>query len=240
MRALLVNAIERATVSSVNGSLNYPASSIYDEFKRRKFKSLFPTDTLTIDLEAVSDLNSFYMAFHNAISGTVTFFDENLDPIGDTLSLDGALDIHTAYFDTITVRRIVVDMATIDADTKLFVGEIGAGVYTQFPDVILAGYDFAIQDGTVIQSSQGGQTSRNKGASLRSRDFTWPALTKMQLDAINIPLLAHGTGKTAFWDLFEDNRDFDPPMWAFVAKPREGTQANENQFNVKLSLQEAE
>ncbi len=240
MRALLANAVERATVTSVNGSLNYPASSIYDEFLRRKFKSLFDTDTLTIDLVETSDVNSFYIGFHNIATGTVTFFDETLTPVGDVLDLAGILDIHVAYFDTITVRRIVVDMATVDADTKLFVGEIGAGIYTQFPDVILAGYDFAIQDGTTIQSSQGGQTSRNKGSSLRSRDFTWPALTKAQFDAINTPVLSHGIGKTAFWDLFEDNRDFDPPMWAFVAKPREATQTNENQFNVKLSLQEAQ
>ncbi len=240
MRALLTNSIERATVTSLNGSLNYPASSIYDQFKRRKFKSLFDTDTMTIDLVETSNMNSFFLAFHNVASGSVTFFDDALSPVGDAIDLAGALDIHTAYFDTISVRRIVVNMDTGDANLKLFVGEIGAGVYTQFPDLILAGYDFAIDDGTTIQSSQGGQTSRNKGVSLRARDFTWPALTKIQFDAINASLLTHGIGKTAFWDLFEDNRDFDPPMWAFVAKPREATQTNENQFNLKLSLSEAE
>lgn len=238
MRALLVNAIERATVSSLNGSLNYPGEAIYHPFLRKKFKSLFNADTLTIDLEEVSAVNSFFMGFHNVTAGSVTFFDENLDPIGDVLDLTDALDIFTAYFDEIEVRRIVIDIET--TESQVFIGGVGAGVYLQFPEFILAGYDFAVDDGTTITSSSGGQTSRNKGAALRSRAFVWPALTKVQFDALNGPVLAHGIGKSAFWDLFEENREFDPPMWATVAKAREVNQVDENQFNFKLSLQEAQ
>jgi hypothetical protein len=138
----------------------------------------------------------------------------------------------------IEVRRIVIDNET--TESQVFIGGVGAGVYLQFPEFILAGYDFAVDDGTTITSSSGGQTSRNKGASLRSRAFVWPALTKVQFDALNGPVLAHGIGKSAFWDLFEENREFDPPMWATVTKAREVNQVNENQFNFKLSLQEAQ
>ena len=237
MRILFVNEIEGSGVTSVNGSLNYPAESIYHPFLRKKFKSLLSSDALTIDLDSAADMNCFFMGFHNVTAGTVSFFDGALSPVGTPLDLASALDIFVAYFSTISVKRIVVDVST--TSSQVFIGGIGAGVYQQMPIDLTASFPFEVTEATTISRSAGGQTSRNKAPSLRSRSWTWPDLDQTEKDDLDPIVLALGIGKPVWMDLFENNRTFDPPMYAFVKDERGLTNPSFNRYDMTINFQEA-
>jgi hypothetical protein len=238
MRILFVNEIEGAAVSSVSGSLNYPADAIYHPFLRKKFKSLLDNDALTIDLDAAVPMNSFFMAFHNVESGTVSFFDGTLTPVGTPLDMTAAAAFFVAYFSTISAKRIVVDVACGAA--QLYIGGIGAGTYRQMPDNVRDGYPFDVEDATSIARSPSGQTSRNAASPLRTRDFTWPNLDKSTADALDSNLLGLGIGKPVYVDLFEGSPEFDPPMYAAVSVPRVREHVGANRYNINVKFMESQ
>jgi hypothetical protein len=238
MRILFVNEIEGAVVTSVNGSLNYPAESIYHPFLRKKFKSLFDNDVLTIDLSETVDMNCFFMGFHNVTAGTVSFFDGALSPVGTPIDLASALGIFTSYFSTISVKRIVVE-AECAGSSQLYIGGIGAGVYQQMPLDMTNFAPFAVVDGTTVSQSVGGQVSRNRAPALRSRTWTWPTLDQTAKNDLDPYVLDLGIGKPVWMDLFEGEPDFDPPMYAAVTTPRELTNPAPNRYVLTVSFQEA-
>jgi len=237
MRILFENKVEHSTVSAANGSLNYPPENIWDPFLWKKFKSRFGTDILTIDLAEISDLNCFFMAFHNVAIGSVVFLDGTLTPVGPSLDLASAQDIFVAYFDTISVRRITV---TIEAATgQVFVGGIGSGVFQQMPVSMTRGSEFGISDATDITQSPAGQVSRNKAPGLRLRSFTWPDLSESDRAEIDPTIVALGIGKQVYMDLYEGERSFDPPMYAVVTEPRRMTFPSANRYSLNMTFQEA-
>jgi hypothetical protein len=240
MRILLVNGIEGSTVSASNASLSYPAANVYHEFLRRRFKSLLSSDTLVIDLPDAVEMDSFFMAFHNVILGTVSFFDAGLAPIGTPIDLTNAVDILVSYFDTISVKRITVAVQSNPAD-QVYIGGIGAGLAVEIPGMVLAGYEFSIEEATVISRSPGGQTSRNKAQALRARKFTFPNLNQGYKDAIDPQIVDLGIGKPVYVDFFEDDTaGFDPVIYAMVSDPRGLTNPQIGRYDLQLMLREAQ
>ena len=238
MRILFENKIEHSTVAAQDGSLNYPADSIWHPFLRKKFKSEFGDDVLTIDLEEISDLNCFFMGYHNVDAGSVVFFDSGLSPIGSALDLADAEDLFVAYFSSISVRRIVVTIQNT-AGNQVYVGGIGAGTYVQMPTNLTAGFDRAVSDDTVVDESPGGQTSRNKAASLRIRSFTFPDMDATERDRVDAPILALGIGKPVYVDIFEGDRTADAPMYAKFTEPRRITNPAARRYDLSIQLKEA-
>lgn len=239
MRILFRNEIEGATVTTVNGSLNYPGASIYHPFLRKKFKSLLISDALTIDLATAKNMNCFFMGFHNVASGTASFFDGSLSPVGSPIDLTAAADIFVSYFSTISVKRIVIDVSA--SASQVFIGGVGAGVYRQMPDEagITAGFPFDVADSTTIAQSVGGQISRNRGPSLRLREWTWPNLDQTTALDVDTDLLTLGIGKPVWIDVFEGNRGLEAPMYGAIMDSRKLTNPAVNRFDLTLKVQEA-
>lgn len=238
MRVLFENKVERSTVSSNNGSLNYPGSGIWHPFLKKKFKGQSSDDVLTIDLQEVSNLNCFFMGWHNVTSGSVVFFDSGLSPIGSAIDLAGALDLFVTYFDTIAVKRIVVTVHN-SSGNQVYIGGIGSGVYVQMPINMTSGFERAISDDTQIDESPGGQTSRNKAASLRIRSFTFPAMDATERDRVDVPVVALGIGKPIYVDIFEGDRSADAPFYAKVTEPRRITNPAAGRYDMSITFKEA-
>lgn len=236
MRILFVNEIEGATVTAVNGSLNYPPTAIFHPFLRKRFKSTIDLDTLTIDLAAAVSMNCFFMGFHNVTAGTVTFLDGTLSPVGSPIDLASAADIFVSYFATISVKRIVVDVQATSG--RVYIGGIGAGLYVQMPDHT-AGAEFAVADDTAFSESMGGQTSRNAAPSLRAREWVFPDLDQVTKDALDPYVVVLGIGKPVYMDLFESNRAFDPPAYAKLMAPRKLTNPATDRYDLTLNFKEA-
>jgi hypothetical protein len=234
MRILFFNEIENATVTSLNGSLNYPAESIYHVFLRKRFKAVVDNDMLTITLPAAVDMNCFFMAYHNISSGTVSFYDGSLAFI-DSIALSAPGDPFVSYFDTIAVRRITVDIQSDDA--AVYVGGIFAGLYTQMPEV-LAGFPFAVNDATSFDQSPGGQVLRNQAPALRQRELTFDNLGLYEKIDLDNKILDLGIAKPVMIDLFEGNEDYDGILYGYLGKAREIENPG-NRYTVKIQLNEA-
>lgn len=239
MKILFYNDLEGSTVTAVNGSLNYPPESIYHEFLRKKFKSLIETDSLTIDLAAAVDMNCIFIGFHNIGSGTVSFFDSALDPIGTPIDLAEADDIFVSHFSTISVKRITV--SAVSTGDQLYIGGVGAGMSTTMPTerALPMPYSMGIVEKTTISETSGGQVSRNRGAPLRERVLRWDHISKVTKDAIDAQVLIAGRGKPVFIDLFESDRDFDPPLYAQIVEDRSVMFENPGDYMLELKVREA-
>lgn len=237
MRILFTNEIEGSSVSAVNGSTNYPADSIYHVFLRKKFKSDIDNDTLTIDLSEAVAMNCFFMGYHNVVDGTVSFFDDALAPIGTPISLASAGDIFVNYFDSISVKRITVEIESSGA--QVYVGGIGAGSYHQMPTDVTAGSPFAIEDATTGQKSAGGQVSRNQAPSLRSRQYTWPDMGLSDAMALDAVVRGVGIMKPIWIDLFEGAPALDAPMYGVITEPRQLTNPAAGRFDMSIRFLEA-
>lgn len=245
MKVLFVNEIENSTVRSVSGSLQYPADSIYHPFLKKKFKSLLESDVLTIDLAVAVSMDSLFLGYFNIISGSAAFFDGSLSPIGSPIDLTDIYDssdlgkVVAFHFSPISVKRIVIT-ASCDPADQLYIGGVGAGMAYSMPTYIERGYDPAIDEATTIIRSPGGQTSRNRAASLRSRQWGWPDVTRAEKDALDAELVALGTGKPVWIDPFEgDSTDFDPPMYAIVADPRAVKNPSANRWSFSITFKES-
>lgn len=239
MKILFYNELEGSTVTAVSGSLNYPPSSIYHEFLRKKFKSMATTDTLTIDLEAAVDMNCLFIGFHNIGSGTASFFDGSLSPVGSSIDLAAADDIFVSHFATISVKRITISATS--TGSMLYIGGVGAGMSTTMPTerALPMPYSMGIVEKTTVTETTGGQVSRNRGASLRERVLRWDHVAKATKDVIEAKVLLTGVGKPIFIDLFENDRDFDPPIYAQIVTERSVMFEDPGDYMIELKVREA-
>ena len=260
MKILFENVLKDSTVSSVDGSANYPATNLLSRFLRKIYRSTAANfDTITITLDEYKYISSFFIGYTDSVKivlrlyngatllNTHTFeetdTDERITVSGETReTTSGAvrvvsenLSYTAAHFDSsYYVSHIELD---VYGGTNIFIGGVGAGQAWEAAGPV-ATWDEPFIDSSVVTISPFGQVLQNEGRALSTYLWTFRELTRDQANALQDIYRSVKIGAMVWVDAFEDNHDFKKPFYATLAEPIE-TRKNGRRYDVLISLQEA-
>lgn len=210
MRILFNELFENAEVLATNQSLNYPVANIVHPFLHKRFQSTTTTSTVTATWDTDQCMSCFFYGFHTLTSLTVAYKDSSGTTI-KTLSITDPLDIGVEYFDTISARSVEI---TLNGASGFYIGKIGGGCCYSMPDVN-ATYESGNSDNSDGSSSAYGQRLVNNIPKLRELSYSFRELsleTKNEIDALY-------TSKNIFFDLYENNREKEAPIYGYLTEP---------------------
>lgn len=210
MRILFNELFENASVLATNQSLNYPVANIIHPFLQKRFQSTTTSSVITATWTTDQCMSCFFYGFHTLTSLTVVY-KNSVGTIIKTLNITSPEDIGVEYFDELTTVRSVE--ITVNGASGFYLGKIGGGCCYQMPDV-LAPYDSGNSDNSSSSSSPHGQRLVNSVPKLRALSYGFRELTldlKNEIDALYTP-------KNIFFDLYEGNRDKEPPIYGYFTE----------------------
>lgn len=208
MRILFNELFENATVLATNESLNYPVTNITHPFLQKRFQSTTTSSVITATWTTDQCMSCFFYGFHYLTSLTVVYKNSAGGTLL-TLNITDPQDIGVEYFTELTtVRSVVITM------NGTYIGKIGGGCCYTMPDVSAA-YESGNNDNSSSSSSPHGQRLVNNIPKLRQLSYSFRELTqelKNEIDALYTP-------KSIFFDLYEGNRDKEPPIYGYFTEP---------------------
>jgi len=213
MKALVDNLAIGATITSLYETLSYPASNVADTFLNRPFISALDEDTLTVDLGADTSVDTVFIAGCNATSAIVTIQNAALATVyTDTIAIGET--VVAIYTGAVTGRYLNIEATT--TATNLRINGVGIGVAFDFGRRNFQPSLPVVNSTSRVRSSTG-QVMANRAPTLRQRTIEIPLDKKdgglAQFDLINEALVSVGIGNPIYWDLNDDNSDFEVPIY---------------------------
>ena len=157
MRALFDNKVLDATLSSLYGNVDFPASNIKSPFLNMKFKSMGINDTVRALFPANITADCFFYGYTNAESMTVRIYSHE-SVLLDTISVDCTYQTGSAFFTKRSGIRWIDVEATSPATEDLYIGGFAFGESVLFPDPI-ATFEKDVNDKSNLDSNDAGQVS---------------------------------------------------------------------------------
>ena len=232
MRILFNNVFEDASFSATNESLNYPVPNLAHPFLRKRFQSSSTTSLITALFTEDQSMSCFFYGYHTLTTIVVVFKNSGGGTLL-TLNITSPEDIGVEWFSTLTTVRSV-DI-TITGASGVFLGGVGSGLCYQMPDP-LANYDPGNADNSDFIESPHGQTLQTYIEPLRELEFGFRELElKGEIDS---RYKSVGVGKPLFFDLYEDNRDKEPPIYGKIVRSL-NFPYSPRRYNFKLQIREA-
>lgn len=215
MRVNFNNIFKDAIITATNSSFNYLPSNLIHSFLRKRFQSTGVSSVITAAFTVDQTLNNFFYGFHNITSLTVVF-KNSVSATLLTIPITSPEDIGVEYFTELTTVRSVE--ITITGPDPVYLGGIGGDSYYQMPDP-LANYNPDNTDNSDVTESPFGQTLQNLITPLRSLEFGFKDIESETAKIIEGLYKSVGVGKPLFWDLYEDNRDKEAPLYGKITSP---------------------
>jgi len=214
MRILFNNVFENASFLATNESLNYPVTNLAHPFLRKRFQSTSTSSVVTASFTSDQVMSCLFYGFHNFTSMTVVFKNSGGSTLL-TLNITSPDDIGVEYFTTLTTVRSVV--FTITGISGFYLGGVGGGACYAMPDP-LAAYSPGNADNSDFVETPDGQTLQNYVEPLREYEFGFRDQTGVVYPEINSMYRSVGVGKPIYIDIYEDNRDKEPPIYGKIMK----------------------
>ena len=212
MRILFDNLFRNSSFSSTNGSLNYPASNLAHPFLRRRFQSISTSSVITASFTTDQTFDSFYYGFFNLTSLSVEF-KNSIGTVLRTINITSPEDIGAEHFSqTGSVRSVDI---TVSGPSGFYLGGIGGGLSYQMIEPVAA-YDPSFDDNSSFAESPQGQTLQNFITPLRELEFSFRDVTGTIYQEVSERYKSVGVGLPLWIDLFEDNRDKEPPLYGKI------------------------
>ena len=236
MRILFENIIKDADISSLQESLNYPASNLSHPYIKKRYQSNGSiTDTITILFAEDRSANCIFYGNHNLTDLVIRLKDSGGITILTINITDPTDGNGREYFSTFTnIRSIEIDVT--GPSPAPYLGGFAAGIYYQNIN-FLTGYPEGAQANWGVNKSPSGQTNVNNVKPLREFSFQFRERTKEDKDEFLSLIDENGPGP--HWhDLTECDINFLPIQYAtIVAYP--GMQRNGRRYDNNLSIQES-
>jgi hypothetical protein len=260
VKILFDNVLKNATLTSTNGSVNYPPENLVHNFLRKIYRSnATEYDTITITLDDYKYINSFFVGYTDTVKivlrlyqGATLLKTETLENVATTERIttdgsrrettSGAIRIVSETFDYASVHwdtDYYVSSIQLDVygGANIYVGGVGAGqAWTSRGP--MSPWDEPFIDSTQVVTSPYGQTIRNEALPLNAYMWTFRDLTREQTNELQDIYRSKKLGALVWVDAFEENHDFKKPFYAFIADPFQ-IRKNGRRYDVLISLQEA-
>jgi len=234
MRILFNNIFENASFLATNESLNYPVVNLAHPFLRKRFQSTSTSSEVTASFTSDQIMSCLFYGFHNFSSMTVVFKNSGGSTLL-TLNITSPDDIGVEYFTTLTTVRSVV--FTVTGAIGFYLGGVGGGACYSMPDP-LAPYSPGDADNSDFVETPDGQTLQNFVTPLLEYEFGFRDQSGAVYKEIKTNYRSVGGGKPLFIDLYEENRDKEPPIYGKItAVP--GFTYQPRRYNFTLKIREA-
>lgn len=234
MRLLFENIIDNATITSLNGSLNYPPENLQDTVLKKRFQSSIDNDVLTINFAATSSVNSFYYGFTNAAFMRIRFY-LGSDSLVKTVTVLNPTTAEDAYH----FSEITADFAEIyiEGPEGVYLGGAGCGMSIIFPDPENR-WNEPLEDNSIVSESLSGETENDYVESLRIYSWIFKDNTRESTNYYRGLYKDLGIGKPIWIDPFENDHDYIGPIYAKLTKNFNATKDG-RRFNFYLDIKQA-
>lgn len=237
MRILFDNAFERATISSLYPSNNYPPENLIHPFLEKRYQPYLQTsDTLTFEFDSNEVFDCLFFGYHTMTAYEARFYDGS-DVLLLTLSISSPPDIEYRQFSRLTtVRRVEIDV-TFPATGSPYIGGIGGGEGFFVP-YFLSDYDLPVKDTSAFVESSGGQTLQIKRTTLDEFEFTVPDQTLEYKNGFMAGYRQAGKGKPLFLAPFSEGVSNIAPLYGkFTDTP--DVRKSGRRFSLEFKIREA-
>lgn len=236
MKILFNNEILEATLSANNASANYPVDNLVSRFLKKRYQHTAASfDTVTVTFDSSVDVNYFFLGYTNSTQIVVRLYSSAPALLKtDTLTDIGEGTTAVKYDQTYSVKTIEID---IYGGSGSYLGGVGAGVVENFRDPT-SPWEEPFQDNTKVNSSDEGQTTRNKRRPLRVHTWLFRELTRDQANEKKDLYVDYGIGAIIWIDPFEDGGDYMEPLYAIIQDPPRETK-NGRRYDQQWSFKEA-
>lgn len=217
MKILFNNVLLDATLSANNASPNYPVDNLIHRFLKKRYQHTAASfDTVTVTLDTSTDIDYFFAGYSNAPQIVVRLYDSTPTLLKtDTITNIGEGSKSINYGQTYSVKTIEID---VYGGSGGYLGGIGAGEVEEFKDP-LSPWEEPYQDNTKINSSDEGQTTRNKRRPLKLYSWSFRELTRIEANEKKDLYEDYSIGAIVWVDPFEDGGDYMQPIYAIIENP---------------------
>lgn len=235
MKILFDNVLLDATLSADAASANYPVENLIHQFLYKRYQHLDPSyDTVTITLDAETDINYFFAGYSNAPQVVVRIYSGAAALLStDTLTSIGTGTKRIKYSQTYAVKTIEID---VYGGVGGYLGGVGAGVIEDFPDP-LGDWSEPFEDNTTVTDSATGQSLRNRILPLKRYTWIFKDVERSVANDYKLLYNNYGIGAIIWIDPFEDVDDFLTPLYAKILAPP-GTTKNGRRYDQEWSFRE--
>ena len=208
MRIAYKNLLNAENMTTTSEHSSYPLVNLLHRWKKRVYRAQqgVSVATITVALDVVSTVNSFFIVYHNCSSVEVRFFDSG-DALIETWQItDGR------KHGEVLAKKIEIDLV---APTDLYVGNIFIGESLFFNKS--SEQDIPLISSDVPTFSSDFQVSGREGSVIREGEVTIPALTAAERKQIEQVFYRCGLIKPFFLDLWDKSpQAFDSVYGVFT------------------------
>jgi len=235
MRLGAANKLEIATLTATNENLSFPIENIIDFYLELPFKATTDTSLITVITDDPCTVNYVAVGFHNISTMEMKFYNI-LDVLLETLNIPVEEDEFIYYFPSSIpdVKKIEITLTT--GATILYVGGIFSCQYYEMPPLARDGlYNIDVRGSS--NQSGGGQSSGNRLRALRTFGTFFPIVTNAERKELEEIIARIGIAKPIFLDLFPDEHDSFPVIYAKLIDPDFGiSKRNDAGFAWRLNI----
>jgi hypothetical protein len=230
MKLLLNNIILDATITSLNGSLNYPPENIQDSVLAKRFQSSIDQDVLTCDFESQSSVNCFYYSFTNASTIQVRFFIGS-DTLVYAFTISSPEDTGAYHFNTIVADFMEI---VIIGGLGVYIGGCATGLDVSFPNPV-SPWNENVEDNSIVSENRAGETQTESIESLDVYSWIFRENSREEVNYYKNLLETVGLGTLIWVDPFEQDHDFISPLYAKLTNPVKISKDGRNyRFNLDI------
>jgi hypothetical protein len=211
MKILFDNvALAYETVTSDDGSPNYPAQNLVSPFLEKRFQSTALADRVVFDFDyATYTVDCFFYAFHTMSEVTIELYN------GGALVYTQTINPAEANTGAVHFAPVVADEARVliaGAGAPLYLGGVGFGEAYTMPHP-LAEWPEDVADSSVLDSSPMGQDSQEYVDPLDVLTYSFSNVTRVVAEEIKDIFKAVGVGGHFWIDPTELNHAFQRPLY---------------------------
>lgn len=245
MRILADNALDRATITATNESVNYPPENLVHDFLQARMQFVSGTDnTITITFDDPETVNCLFFAYHNLgymnikvyaeavlleetqvgvggliytedLEDTITFMDGS-----DEYFIDGIQVQSEAVYFASTYQNVTSIVLEVFGPENSYIGGLGVGQYYQAPNP-LSDHTEGHADNSVSTRSPYGQSAQTKIPPFDTGAYTFRGYIRSLWSAMRDLYMSLGAGAHVWVDFNEGNHDFKLPKyctWDFLSE----------------------
>lgn len=237
MRILFDNAMERATITSLYQSNNYPPENLVHPFLEKRYQPYLQfSDTLTFDFTEDEVFDCLFIGHHTASSYEARFYDSTPSLLLTLSGADPAQMEYRQFSRLSTVRSVEIDLV-FPLTVTPYVGGIGGGSGFLIP-YFLSDYDLPIRDTSSFTESSGGHTLQVKRTELSEFEFVVPNQLLAYKDAFMVGYRQAGRGKALYIAPFTEGVTDLAPIYAkFTDAP--DVKKSGRRFDISFKMREA-
>lgn len=259
MKILFDNAAKRATISSVNELVAYPAENLVSQFLEERWQENFsdpPTAVITVTFDNPEDIDCLFFAYTNltgiyavtnsgvgaytALNGIEMTSDGYAIVTSDGYAIgmnEAPLASDALYWSSTQEGVTSLTIYLFGDSNPLYLGGIGVGKCVQMPDPVNNPTE-GREDNSVSVGSAFGQSLSNRIDPLKADSYSFRNVTRAKTAEVFAGYDIVGLGGKVWVDWTERNHAFKAPMYARVTAVPASTKDG-RRYNFGLNFTEA-